>query len=171
MIVVVAVIAAVNSGGKSKGKPAAATSASTPTVAASVPSVPDTNPPGTDVASAAAPSVASTVGQFVVWWAQVQPDFNAITGDLTAIQSSSGSGDETGLTTACVSLKNHVITFEAAPPSPDNEVRADLAHAMDDYSTSATECINGNYASGGADLNDGTTWIAKATDRIKTLTS
>lgn len=111
------------------------------------------------------------MGQQITAWydATGKTDLLAIEGDQSAIGTDSGAGDVNAVNSDCSSLKSDVVTFEADPAAPDPTVRSDLAHAMDAYSTAATECLDGDYADAGTDENTGTKWIANTTERIEQL--
>lgn len=157
LIIVLAIIGSAAGGGKKKTAEHTSipsTIAGTPTTAASVEA---SNP--TDTLRTA----------ISTWYAGVEPDFTAIITALNAISSAAGTTDVDGLTTACGSLKRQVITFEADPASPDAQIRADLAKAMDAYSTSASLCLAGDYTQTATQIDQGNVWIGKATSRVHQL--
>lgn len=103
------------------------------------------------------------------WGQSTRHDFEAISNDDGRIQHTAGRADVVGLLNACRKLKRDVVTFEADPAAPDRVLRADLARAMDHYSTAATECLTDEFESSAGEMNRGTRWIKKATNRISQL--
>lgn len=103
------------------------------------------------------------------WVTSVQPDLAAIEHDNSAIATTSAHEDTAGLKAACSGLKRDIGTFEAAPPAPDAEARADVARWLDALSNAATQCTDGNFAAMIASLVSGNRYLARARDRINSL--
>lgn len=103
------------------------------------------------------------------WFSGVRGDLAAIQKDQYAIADAASSQDATAVDSVCQQLKDDVVTFEADPAAPDTVIREDLAHAMDAYSTAATECLAGDYESSASDLDTGTSWLARTTKRVQAL--
>lgn len=122
----------------------------------------------TDAVSA---SVSTGTPPIVAWAHTVQPDFQSVADDTSTIATDAGNQDVTGLTTACGALKDDVVRFEADPAAPDAELRADIARAMDAYSTAATQCLAGDYTASGDSLDSGNRYADAATARITALSS
>jgi hypothetical protein len=94
-------------------------------------------------------------------------DLDALISDQTAIGN---AGNDLGtVLAACKSLKRDVVSFESDASAPDRVLRTDLARALDSYSTGASECLNGDLTSAASDISDGTTWIARTTERIRVI--
>lgn len=126
----------------------------------------------TSAASSPIVTTPDSVGQQVVAWYDDtgQTDLTAIETDEDTIGTDSGAGDVDLVTADCTALKSDVVAFEADPPAPDATMRSDLARAMDSYSTTATECIEGDYTDSAGDEATGTSWVGKVTARIQALT-
>lgn len=141
--------------------------------------VPGTSAPGVTtaarthtVAPATSAPKAPTIGEQVYeWYTGVSDHFTAISTDQGAISDAAGNSDPTGVQIACADLKRDVITFESDPAAPDPKIRSYLAHAMDAYSTAASECLDGDLETAANGMGTGTRWISRATERVKEMGS
>jgi hypothetical protein len=107
--------------------------------------------------------------RIIAWNDVTGDDLAAVGSALGAIQRASSAADVSLVTAACQQLKDAVVTFEADPPAPDAKLRAYLAHANDSFSTAATMCVSGDYATTGQLEGVGTQWLKRAVSRLDVL--
>jgi hypothetical protein len=69
--------------------------------------------------------------------------FKSLNTDLVAIKAAANNGSVTAILSSCEQLEADAKTITQLPSIPDSAIQGRWTHALQDFETGATDCING----------------------------